>query len=96
MFCQVEFSERALARGLSEWDPVLSLFPGALDPPFWCVGVQTLDQAAAGSGSRRTRAHSVGAVALKADLLGFALSLNALSRHRHRKREAARAAPVAA
>lgn len=43
-----------------------------------------------------TRAHSVGAVAQEADLLGFALGLNALSRYRHRKREAARAAPAAA
>lgn len=42
------------------------------------------------------RAHSVGAVAQEADLLGFALGLNALSRYRHRKREAARAAPTAA
>lgn len=42
-----------------------------------------------------SRAHSVGAVAQEADLLGFAIGLNALTRHRHRKREAARAAPAA-
>lgn len=33
------------------------------------------------------RAHSVGHVAQDADLLGFALGMNALSWHRHRKRE---------
>jgi hypothetical protein len=43
-----------------------------------------------------SRAHSVGAVAQEADLLGFAIGLNALTRHRHRKREVARAAPAAA
>ena len=40
-----------------------------------------------------TRAHSVGAIAQEADLFGFALGLNAPSWHRHRKRDAARAAP---
>jgi hypothetical protein len=39
-----------------------------------------------------TRAHSVGALAQEADLIGLALGLNALSWHRHRKRDAARAA----
>jgi hypothetical protein len=34
------------------------------------------------------RAHSVGATAQEADLLGFALGLNALSWHRHRRRQA--------
>jgi hypothetical protein len=33
-------------------------------------------------------AHSVGALAQEADLLGFALGLNALRWHRHRKRQA--------
>jgi hypothetical protein len=34
------------------------------------------------------RAHSVGHIAQEADLLGFQLGLNALSRHRHRRRRA--------
>jgi hypothetical protein len=38
------------------------------------------------------RAHSVGHVAQQADLLGFALMTNALSLHRHRKRQGAEAA----
>jgi hypothetical protein len=38
------------------------------------------------------RAHSVGDVAQEADLLGFALGLNALTQHRHRKRRPASAA----
>jgi len=38
------------------------------------------------------RAHSVGRVAQEADLLGFGLSMNALSWHRHRKRKEASAA----
>jgi hypothetical protein len=33
------------------------------------------------------RAHSVGHVAQDADLLGFGLGMNALSWHRHRKRD---------
>jgi hypothetical protein len=42
------------------------------------------------------RAHSVGAVAQEADLLGFALGLNALSWHRHRHRRRERAPTPAA
>lgn len=91
-------NEEDESRGLNRAERLRAIPPS--DPDFQGVFRRRNDVESLNRGIEDSlywsRAHSVGAVAQEADLLGFALGLNALSRYRHRKREAARAAPTAA